>query len=83
MALLAELRRELGLALVFIARDLAVVRAAGDRVAVMRAGRIVEEGPVGQVYGSPQHPCTQGLLAAVPVLVPQVAAGKRTVRAVA
>ncbi|MEU7634787.1 ABC transporter ATP-binding protein [Streptomyces sp. NPDC039016] len=83
MALLAELRRELGLALVFIAHDLAVVRAVSDRVAVMRAGRIVEEGPVDRVYDSPQHPYTQGLLAAVPVLDPQLAAGKRELRAVA
>ncbi|MFF2812450.1 dipeptide ABC transporter ATP-binding protein [Streptomyces sp. NPDC058000] len=83
MALLAELRRELGLALVFIAHDLAVVRAVSDRVAVLRAGRIVEEGPVDRVYDSPQHPYTQGLLAAVPVLDPQIAAGKRAVRAIA
>ncbi|WP_382465279.1 dipeptide ABC transporter ATP-binding protein [Streptomyces noursei] len=82
-ALLAELRRELGLALVFIAHDLAVVRAVSDRVAVLRAGRIVEEGPVDRVYDSPQHPYTQGLLAAVPVLDPQVAAGKRALRAAA
>lgn len=52
-ALLAELQRELGLALVFIAHDLAVVRQVSDRVAVMRQGRIVEEGEVGQVYENP------------------------------
>ncbi len=73
----------MGLALVFIAHDLAVVRAVGDRVAVLRAGRIVEEGPVDRVYDSPQHPYTRGLLAAVPVLDPQVAVGKRALRAAA
>ena len=81
--LLGELRRDLGLSLVFIAHDLAVVRAVSDRVAVMRAGRIVEEGPVDRVYDHPAHPYTRGLLAAVPVLDPQVAADRRALRAVA
>ncbi|MCB5912303.1 dipeptide ABC transporter ATP-binding protein [Streptomyces pinistramenti] len=83
MALLGELRRDLGLSLVFIAHDLAVVRAVSDRVAVMRAGRIVEEGPVDAVYDNPQHPYTQGLLTAVPVLDPQAAADRRARRAAA
>jgi peptide/nickel transport system ATP-binding protein len=83
IALLGELRREMGLSLVFIAHDLAVVRAVSDRVAVMRAGRIVEEGPVDRVYDHPEHPYTRGLLAAVPVLDPQVAADRRALRAVA
>ncbi|MEU3708894.1 dipeptide ABC transporter ATP-binding protein [Streptomyces catenulae] len=81
MELLAELRRDLGLSVVLIAHDLAVVRAAGDRVAVMRAGRIVEEGPVDTVYDHPRHPYTQGLLAAVPVLDPREAAERRALRA--
>ncbi|KOT58698.1 MULTISPECIES: dipeptide ABC transporter ATP-binding protein [Streptomyces] len=83
MELLGELRRDLGLALVFIAHDLAVVRAAGDRVAVMRGGRIVEEGPTDEVYERPTHPYTKGLLAAVPVLDPDVSAGRRALRAAA
>ncbi|MEN2421708.1 ABC transporter ATP-binding protein [Streptomyces rimosus] len=83
MELLGALRRDLGLALVFIAHDLAVVRAVSDRVAVMRGGRIVEEGPTDEVYGRPVHPYTKGLLAAVPVLDPDVSAGRRALRAAA
>ncbi|MZD04330.1 ATP-binding cassette domain-containing protein, partial [Streptomyces sp. SID5785] len=80
-ALLAELQRELGLALVFVAHDLAVVRQVSDRVAVMRAGRVVEEGTVDEVYSRPQHPYTRQLLAAVPVLDPALAARRRAARA--
>ncbi|MFI8358921.1 dipeptide ABC transporter ATP-binding protein [Streptomyces sp. NPDC085612] len=79
-ALLAELQRELGIALVFIAHDLAVVRQVSDRVAVMRAGEIVEQGPVDEVYERPAHPYTRRLLAAVPALDPGLAAARRTSR---
>ncbi|EFL34695.1 ABC transporter ATP-binding protein [Streptomyces viridochromogenes DSM 40736] len=80
VALLGELQRELGLALVFVAHDLAVVRQVSDRVAVMRRGRIVESGPADQVYEDPQDPYTRQLLAAVPALDPELAARRRAAR---
>jgi oligopeptide/dipeptide ABC transporter ATP-binding protein len=66
--LLDRLRRELKLGLVFITHDLGVVAQVADRVAVMYAGRIVEEGPAAEVLRAPRHPYTQGLLAASPSL---------------
>jgi oligopeptide/dipeptide ABC transporter ATP-binding protein len=66
--LLDRLRRELQLGLVFITHDLGVVAQVADRIAVMYAGRIVEEGPVAEVLRAPRHPYTQGLLAASPSL---------------
>ncbi|CAM5573478.1 ABC transporter ATP-binding protein OS=Streptomyces tendae OX=1932 GN=GUR47_24325 PE=4 SV=1 [Streptomyces tendae] len=78
--LLDELRRELGLALVFIAHDLAVVRRVSDRLAVMRRGRVVEYGPAHEVYKSPREAYTRQLLAAVPALDPNLAALRRAER---
>ncbi|MDT8345749.1 MAG: ABC transporter ATP-binding protein [Thermohalobaculum sp.] len=66
LALLAELRRAEGLSMLFITHDLGIVRRVADRVAVMQAGKIVETGPVAQVFASPSHPYTQKLLAAEP-----------------
>ncbi len=66
--LLDKLRRELRLALLFITHDLGVVAQVADRVAVMYAGRIVEEGPARDVLARPKHPYTDGLLAASPRL---------------
>ena len=65
--LLEELRVRLGLALLFVAHDLAVVRHIADRVAVMYLGKIVEIGTVNAVYTAPQHPYTQALLSAIPI----------------
>ncbi|MCX4674449.1 ABC transporter ATP-binding protein [Streptomyces sp. NBC_01433] len=80
IGLLAELQRELGIGLVFIAHDLAVVRQVSDRVAVMRNGVVVEQGDADDVYGSPQDPYTKQLLAAVPALDPGLAAVRRAAR---
>jgi peptide/nickel transport system ATP-binding protein len=66
LELLRELQRELGLTLLLISHDLAVVRQMADRVAVMRAGKIVELAPNETLYSSPVHPYTRELLASVP-----------------
>jgi oligopeptide/dipeptide ABC transporter ATP-binding protein len=67
--LLARLRRDLGLTLLFITHDLGVVAQVADRIAVTYAGRIVEEGPAREVLERPRHPYTAGLLRASPQLV--------------
>ena len=69
LELLAQLRRDLGLALLFITHDLGVVAQVADRIAVTYAGRIVEEGPSREVLENPRHPYTAGLLRASPQLV--------------
>ena len=68
LELLMGLRRELGLSLIFITHDLAVVAQVADRLAVMYAGRVVEEGPTMEVLRRPRHPYTEGLLRASPQL---------------
>ncbi|MGB8591696.1 MAG: ABC transporter ATP-binding protein [Candidatus Acidiferrales bacterium] len=66
--LLVRLQRELGLAMIFITHDLAVIAQLPGRVAVMYAGRIVEEGPTSEILHDPRHPYTAGLLRAAPRL---------------
>jgi oligopeptide/dipeptide ABC transporter ATP-binding protein len=69
--LLGDLQDELGVAYLFIAHDLALVRHVSDRIAVMYLGRIVEQGPADEVYERPKHPYTEALLSAIPVPNPQ------------
>jgi peptide/nickel transport system ATP-binding protein len=68
--LLGDLRRKLGLAIVFISHDLGVVRQVCDRVAVLYLGRVVEEGPTAEVFARPRHPYTRTLIDAAPVMRP-------------
>jgi peptide/nickel transport system ATP-binding protein len=63
LILLRKLQRELGMGTIFVTHDLGVASEIADRIAVMYAGRIVEEGPVAEVLSAPLHPYTQGLLA--------------------
>ncbi|WP_445681381.1 ABC transporter ATP-binding protein [Radicibacter daui] len=66
LKLILELRDELAMSVVLVTHDLGVVAATCDRLAVMYAGRIVETGPVGEVFYQPHHPYTRGLLGSVP-----------------
>ena len=66
LALLAELQRRLGMAMLLITHDLAIVRRIADRVCVMRGGAIVEEGPADRIFRAPTHAYTRMLLAAEP-----------------
>jgi peptide/nickel transport system ATP-binding protein len=67
LRLLADLQQELGIAMVLITHDLGVVARIADRVAVMYAGQVVEEGTAAEIFARPRHPYTRGLLACIPV----------------
>jgi oligopeptide transport system ATP-binding protein len=82
MNLLGQLQKEFGLAYIFIAHDLSVVRHLSDRVAVMYLGKIVETGTEDQIYERPTHPYTQALLSAVPVPDPSSRQTKKIIRLV-
>ncbi|MCC6522864.1 MAG: ATP-binding cassette domain-containing protein [Polyangiaceae bacterium] len=75
--LLVELQRELGLAYLFIAHDLALVRYVSHEVAVMYLGRVVEHAPVRALFARPFHPYTHALLASAPVPDPDAERGRR------
>ena len=67
LLLLAELQQEFGMALILITHDLGIVARVADRVAVMYAGQIVEQGTVEDVFENPLHPYTRGLLSCIPI----------------
>ena len=66
LELLRDMKREFDLSLLLITHDLGVIAETADRVAVMYAGRIVEQGPVREIFRNPKHPYTRGLLASIP-----------------
>jgi peptide/nickel transport system ATP-binding protein/oligopeptide transport system ATP-binding protein len=66
--LLMDLRDELGMAIVIITHNMSIIAEVADRVLVMYAGRIIEQSPVADLFDTPQHPYTKGLLACVPSL---------------
>ena len=68
LKLIKNLQQEVGMGVVFITHDLGVIAQVCDEVAVMYAGRIVEQGPVENIFSSPSHPYTQGLLKSIPRL---------------
>ncbi len=80
--LLRQLRDQLGLSYLFIAHDLPVVRELADRVVVMKAGEIVEVGPIEQVFDAPRHPYTVALLEASPIPDPERMLARRQRRGI-
>ncbi len=67
LRLLVELQREMNMAMILVTHDLGVVARVADKVAVMYAGEVVEQGTASEIFGNPSHPYTQGLLRCIPV----------------
>jgi peptide/nickel transport system ATP-binding protein len=78
--LLADLRKNLGLSLVFIAHDLTLVRKFADQVIVMKSGNVVEKGTAEEVFSAPRELYTRQLIAATPVADPKLQAERRNAR---
>ncbi|NOZ71761.1 MAG: ABC transporter ATP-binding protein, partial [Chloroflexi bacterium] len=74
--ILADIRRQLGLAMMLLTHDIAIVARMADRVAVMYAGQVVEEGSINDIFYRPRHPYTYGLIQAAPSLVGDLATKK-------
>ena len=68
LALLREIQEQFGMAMLYISHDIAAIAQVCDRLAVMYTGQIIEDGPIAEVFGSPVHPYTRGLLSSVPRL---------------
>ena len=77
--LLADLQKDFGLAYLFIAHDLEVVRHVSDSVIVMYLGKVAESGPKDPVYDTPRHPYTAALLSAAPAADPEAAASRQRI----
>ncbi|MCH5287189.1 MAG: dipeptide ABC transporter ATP-binding protein [Christensenellaceae bacterium] len=77
--LLKRIQKELGIAYLFIAHDLSMVKYISDRIGVMYLGHIVELGDSKEVYGKPLHPYTQALLSAIPIPDPDAGRGKKRI----
>jgi oligopeptide/dipeptide ABC transporter ATP-binding protein len=80
LELMKELRERLGMAIMLITHDLGVVAEMVDEVAVMYAGRVVERGPVAEIFASPQHPYTEALLESIPLLGMRYATPLKAIR---
>lgn len=78
--LLKDLKRKFGLTYLFISHDLAVVEHISDRICVMYLGKIVESAPTTEIFKSPKHPYTQGLISAVPIADPRVKREKKILK---